>query len=388
MKQKPTYNELEKEIRILQNKLAENQKLVDNSLDVIWKMNLKLKFTYVSLSIYDLLGYTQEEWLGRKLSSHTSFAEFIKMAKKTLKGIKDFKNIKYQVIEAVFFHKNGTPVHVEMAGKLLFDSYGFPKEIIGSARNITQRKLVEQKLEKNTKLLRESNATKDKIFSIVAHDLRSPFNSLLGFSYLLMREAKKNNDLEIINYATEINQTLSKTYDYLNNLLEWSSLQTYTLDFKPISFELLGLVNEVIEVLKLQIQSKNIKIKVQIPNELLIFADKNLLNTVLINLISNSIKFCHPDGKITVFTKEVKEFIKCSVQDNGIGISPDNCEKLFLLEESFSLRGTANEKGTGLGLSLCKEFVEKHGGKIWVKSEVGKGSTFHFTIPKSSNIVL
>ncbi|MDP3441658.1 MAG: GAF domain-containing sensor histidine kinase [Ignavibacteria bacterium] len=238
----------------------------------------------------------------------------------------------------------------------------------------------------NSKILDElisSNKTKDKFFSIIAHDLRAPFNSLIGFSNLLMELVSGTIDKDVQKYSSIINEGLNKTYTYLNNLLEWSRLQTNKIEFRPTNFNVFDLTIEVKELLSLQAQNKEININISIPKQMQLYADINMIKVILINLISNAIKYSNLGNNITVSGKRINKRDKIFVEDNGVGMSQDSCHKLFKVEESFSTPGTNNEKGTGLGLVLCNEFIKKHNGQIEVKSEIGKGSVFWISLPCS-----
>lgn len=171
--------------------------------------------------------------------------------------------------------------------------------------------------------------------------------------------------------------------DLLTNLLEWSRSQTGRIEFSPEYIEMVSLVNEITELLGDSVRQKSITILSKLPRNVLAFADKAMISTVLRNLVSNAIKFTHPEGQITFSVEFKPEGLLFSVSDNGIGIKEETLGKLFRIEETYSTRGTQNERGTGLGLILCKEFVEKHGGRIWAESELGKGSRFCFTIPNA-----
>ncbi|MCG8697132.1 MAG: GAF domain-containing sensor histidine kinase [Bacteroidales bacterium] len=240
----------------------------------------------------------------------------------------------------------------------------------------------------NSKTLDElhtSNATKDRFFSIVAHDLKSPFVSLIYLSEMLENESKNAENKKFAEYASMLHQSLSTSYKYLNNLLDWSRLQTNRIGFTPVEFNLLGLTNEIIDVLILQSQNKKIEIKVSIPNDLSLFADKNMIKTVFINLVSNAIKYSNSNSEVIISAYRNDNRIVVKVEDSGVGINNEGIEKLFKIEESYTVPGTNDEIGTGLGLILCKEFINKHNGQIGVESEVDKGSVFWFSLPVIGN---
>jgi two-component system sensor histidine kinase/response regulator len=244
-----------------------------------------------------------------------------------------------------------------------------------------ERIKAQKELECSEKELRITNASKDKFFSIIAHDLKTPFHTLLGFSELLVNEIQENNFDEVKKYAHLIHSVSKQSYALLNNLLDWSMARTDRISFNPEQINFNEFSNEVIDYSKNIAQNKEITICSKIENDIELFADRNMLNTILRNLVSNAIKYTPQDGVITISAAIDNKEIVISVKDTGIGITPDHLKKLFQIEEAVSTPGLNNERGTGLGLILCKDFVEKHHGKIWAESEVGRGSTFHFTIP-------
>ena len=239
----------------------------------------------------------------------------------------------------------------------------------------------ESLLEMNA-LLNEMNVSKDKFFSIIAHDLKNPFNTIIGFSELLKEEIKLGDTSIISDYAGMINASAVQTLMLLENLLEWANSQRGKIMFTPVTINLSELLNDELGMLSEMALKKNILLKCRIPEYLTLAADKNMLKTILRNLISNAIKFTQKNGSVEVQAKVDNNQVEISVADNGIGMSKETLTKLFKIENNVSTRGTENEKGTGLGLLLCKEFVEKHGGVLLTESEQGEGSTFTFTVPK------
>ncbi len=245
----------------------------------------------------------------------------------------------------------------------------------------SQKERLEKMVELKTKELNELNASKDKFFSIIAHDLKNPFNTIIGFSDMLIDEINSGNIVAMAKYAEMINTSAVQTMRLLENLLEWANSQRGKVVFNPVPIKLQALFKEEFRILNDMAIEKNIDLQWSISEALIIVADKNMIKTVLRNLISNAIKFTHKYGNVNVGTKIDNNNIIVSVADNGIGMTKETINKLFRIDADLSTRGTENEKGTGLGLFLCKEFVEKHGGKIWVESEEGKGSIFSFSIP-------
>jgi signal transduction histidine kinase/ligand-binding sensor domain-containing protein len=244
-----------------------------------------------------------------------------------------------------------------------------------------QKVLLEKLVAIKTDELNELSSSKDKFFSIIAHDLRNPFNTIIGFSEILKEEIKTGNPAKNEEYAALINTSAVQTLRLLENLLEWANSQTGKIKFTPEPIRLSVLLNEESGMLHDMAAGKGIELKSSVSENVIILADKNMLKTILRNLISNAIKFTHIDGKVEVDAIIKNKSAEISVSDNGIGMTKETMAKIFRIDVNHSTRGTQNEKGTGLGLFLCKEFVEKHGGEIWVESESGKGSIFRFTIP-------
>jgi len=230
--------------------------------------------------------------------------------------------------------------------------------------------------------LEELNRMKDKFFSIIAHDLKNPFHNLLGLTELLKL---KHNTYEPEKREQVINEIFNSSkyiYQLLNNLLEWSRSQRGAIEFKPVKTSIRNIIAENIRLLKVQAKNKNITINTHIENhDHEVFADVNLLDTVLRNLLSNAIKFTDINGKIDISVTQKEGYDVITVSDSGVGMSADDVQKLFRLDKQFSKPGTNEEQGTGLGLIICKEFVEKHSGFIDVESTEGKGTRFIVSIP-------
>jgi len=238
-----------------------------------------------------------------------------------------------------------------------------------------------RKLKKVERELKKSNSAKNKLFSIIAHDLRSPFNSLLGLTELMLARYKELSSEELLQFLKDLNEVSQKTYYLLLNLLEWSRTQRDKIEINPQKHNLAALLDETLGLFTTSFENKNLKLEKDVPEDLHVFSDYQSFSTVMRNLISNAIKFTPRNKHIHISAKESGAFIEIAVRDEGIGISPDNVKRLFSAEESYSTEGTEQEKGTGLGLMLCKSFVEKNEGTIDVESKVGYGTTFRVRIP-------
>jgi len=242
-----------------------------------------------------------------------------------------------------------------------------------------------KKIHQQAEKLAESNATKDKFFSIIAHDLKNPFTSILGFSNLILGNKSKFSEEDIINFVTQISDSAKNTFKLLENLLTWSRSQTGKLEYYPIVLNINSIICNSKSLIQYIAQGKNITIEFDVEKNIEVFADENMINTVIRNLLSNAVKYTHKGGKIVLKAVSQNNQLLIEISDNGVGIPPQKIEKLFKISEKVSTLGTENEAGTGLGLLLCKEFVEKNGGKIWVESTQNIGSKFFFTLPLATD---
>ncbi|MCK5145361.1 HAMP domain-containing histidine kinase [bacterium] len=247
----------------------------------------------------------------------------------------------------------------------------------------------EQKILQQNKKLQDLNATKDKFFSIIAHDLKSPYSSMLGFSGILYNEFDDYDTQEQKQFIKIIHSELQNAFKLLENLLYWSHSQMNTIDFYPEKENLFLISQETIGMLRLSAINKSISLINEIPKHIFVKTDKNMFAVILRNLVSNAIKFTPKQGTVevaacTITNKNNQEYAEITIKDNGVGVLGEIQSKLFDISESTSTRGTENEAGSGLGLILCKEFIEKHNGKIWIENEMEKGSKFIFTIPIGS----
>jgi signal transduction histidine kinase/ligand-binding sensor domain-containing protein len=250
---------------------------------------------------------------------------------------------------------------------------------------IEKQKLItyqtDQLIETNNKLS-ELNATKDKFFSIIAHDLRNPFNAIKGFTEVLIKKFDTLPADKIMKYLETIHVSTKSINDLLENLLQWAGSQNETVAYEPVHLNLKSIADENTKFFAGIATNKNISLKQLIDDHITVIADKEMLHTIFRNLISNAIKFTDENGTITLSARNLNMQVEITVSDTGVGIPEETISQLFRIDSTISTKGTANETGTGLGLILCREFVEKHNGKIWVESKEGEGSNFIFTIPK------
>lgn len=286
----------------------------------------------------------------------------------------------FQNYETVFCKNDGENVYILLSANII--SIKDLPHIICVTKNITDRKKDEQEIKlKNEKLLM-LNSEREKFYSIIAHDLKSPFQGLIGSSDILFEQYDSLTEKEKLSFINNIKNLSRNSYKLLENLLEWTMLQTGAFSYDPDYFNLLVELHPTISLLKQTAAGKNIAFDYEIDNMLFINADKNMISTIIRNLVSNSIKYTNNNGKVSLVVKKFENSVEFYVKDSGIGIDNESLDKLFIIDKSSRRRGTNNEEGTGLGLLLCKEMIEKHNGSFYVVSQVGKGTTFSFSIPQ------
>lgn len=229
--------------------------------------------------------------------------------------------------------------------------------------------------------LEQMNASKNKFFSIIAHDLKNPLHSVLGYSFLLSHEYDRFDDKDRRKYAQDIYNSTNNIFRLLQNLLDWSKSQTGRLQYEPIIFELSSLQEKICNLLKPVAEQKDIALKYEVPGNIHVYATPMMVETVLRNMVSNAIKFTPNGGEVVVGFKRCERDICVNVTDTGVGMTGEELEQLFSIDSKIKKKGTNNEDGSGLGLILCKEFVKLNRGKIWAESSSGNGSTFYFTVP-------
>jgi PAS domain S-box-containing protein len=354
--------------------------IAENSNDIISIHPEGGNIEYVSPSVKHILGYHPDELTG-SLADDLVYEEDFGILQSCSKILRE--SIDPVLITIRLKEKSGNLIWFESMIQRQYNNNGKASgKVIAVSRNIQQRKLVEEQQILTEQQLKEANLTKDKFFSIIAHDLRSPFTSILGFTRLLDDEYDEFTDEERKTMVKQILNSTESTFQLLDNLLAWAKTQLGRTIYTPESFTLESLISESVKLTLPQAQIKNIKISIGKTEDLTLFADQNMIRTVMRNLLSNAVKFSFPDGLIELDTSFADNILTISVSDHGTGMPPETLNSLFSLTEKVpSTKGTANEKGTGLGLILCREFVERNGGTIHVESAVGKGSTFFVTLP-------
>ena len=373
------------ELRITQEELEVSRNKYVNLFDFspipYFTLDLNGIIKEVNLSAAKMLGLERSKLIGKRFIAYVIqddrdiFNSFIKNV---------FNSLVKHSCELDLFNIDKQLFRVLLEG-LEFDNAAESDQMCQVAViNLTEYKKIEESLQETTEKLKLLNDTKDKFFSIIAHDLRSPFQSLLSSTELLATEIESLTKEEIARFSKGLNTNLRNLYDLMENLLKWSLLQRNMLNYKPEKLNLYNIVEKVIGNMNQEIVKKNISLNNKINTGTLIYADINMFRSIVQNLLINAIKFTETDGQIVVSSVEKKGLVEISIQDTGKGISPEITSKLFNFAKQFTTNGTAGEKGTGLGLPLCKEFVERNGGTIWVESELGKGSKFTFTLQKTN----
>jgi signal transduction histidine kinase len=271
------------------------------------------------------------------------------------------------------------------------DEYAFTEEhlewleIISPQISLSiQRKQSEQLLKQSEMKLRESNLTKDRFFNIIAHDLKNPFNAIIGFSNLLIEEWDEFKDEEKIAMVSSIKASSEGAYELLMNLLEWSRLHVGKITYDPEFIDISTLVRLNFSLLKAGADAKNIQLLTCEACDKMVWADPNMINTVIRNLLTNAVKFTRQNGIIRINCQKLPDhsgMVVVSIEDSGVGMDANKIDGIFDIISDRVSTGTAGETGTGLGLVLCKEFIEKNKGRIWVESQKNVGSTFYFSLP-------
>ena len=384
--------------------------LASSARDAIFIINSSGKVSFWNNAASRIFGYRPEEAIGTELAQLIAPDTFMARYKK---GFTDFSDdgkgdFVGRMVELEVRKRDGGlfPVELSLSTVKLKDEW----YASGIMRDVSQRKNTESEMERlieeiqvsreviqqhatelielNQKLakseveLKELNASKDKFFSIIAHDLKGPFQGLLGYSEMLARDIENLSKEDIKEFATDFHTSAQQLFKLLENLLQWSRVQRGVIEYNPVTAPIKELIVLSMDLLAANASHKKITLVPEVEEGLAVYADMNMVNTIIRNLVSNALKFTGAGGMITVSAvKKDDDMVLISVADTGVGISPEDREKIFRIDSHHTTPGTNNEQGTGLGLILCKELTEKNGGEIWVESVVGKGTTFRFTIP-------
>lgn len=347
--------------------------LSENSQDKIARFDRKHRLTYINKAGLEFMGLAMDQIIDKSLKDSGIFDE-------------EQGNMLEEAIEKAFNTKQPQTEQYSVdsdKGRVYYDWRLFPEfnhnnavdSVLGVSRDITTLKETEINLQ-------QLNFDKDRFISILGHDLKSPFNSLLGLSEMLKENIQTYSLEEIEDLVHVIDRSLNNTYTLLEEILTWTRAQSGKIPFNPQPVDFTDICKNIVAILDPNAKTKGINVSPLAAAPISVFADSDMLRTIMRNLLSNAIKFTNEGGEIIIHAEENSDHIVISVSDNGVGIPSDDMTKLFNISEVYTTKGTAQEKGTGLGLFLCKDFVERHGGKIWAESQAGKGSTFLFTIPK------
>ena len=365
--------------------------LTVNLSDIIWTINPQGIITYASPFEENILGYAAEMIIKNEIPKYLTQASMVS----SLIEWEEMKSIvqsgrkmepRKLILESI--SKDGKTKWIEVTSTAMYNSANIFVGFSGFCQDITKGKYTQQVLEENEQLhkneihFKELIATKDKYLSIIAHDLRSPFHSIVDFLELLQAKYDEFSDAERKENINLIVENANTTLNLLENLLIWAKSQTGRIAFQPVKQNLIPMIDTVNKTFNSAINHKELALKISISDEIEIFADTNMLNSIFQNLISNAIKFSRQGGIILINIQEIQNQIEIIVSDNGIGMSEKTISRLFKVGEDISIPGTYNEKGSGLGLIICKDFIERHNGSICVESELGKGSKFIIRIPQ------
>ena len=364
---------------------------IDDFLFTFERIGNLLRPIFYTASVEKITGYKQIDLLGEsRLIFKMIYPDDFSSLKKKLNSLLQSKIQLSGEFEFRIINKHGNIVWVRSKINLVRDHEGKILKIYGLVSDISLRKRAEDELTKSTENLIKLNETKDRFISIISHDLRTPFSSILGFTDLLLSDSDLNES-ERKQYIEFIRESSKSMLSLVNSLLDWTRLQTGRIRFEPERIEIYKVIEGSLNALSGVAFQKNIEITSDIKDDIFVFVDKDLIMQVFNNLLSNAIKFTPRNGRIKISVKSSPRtrYLEFSVKDSGMGIKPENIKKLFHVDTKFTSEGTEGEKGTGLGLSLVKEIIEKHSGTIQVESEYGMGADFKFTLPiASANILL
>ena len=351
--------------------------LIEASLDPLVTIDANGKITDVNIATENATGLTRHDLIGTDFSDY-----FTEQDKAKIVYQKVFEQGQVVDYPITIRHSSNKLIDVLYNASVYHNEEGKILGVFASARDVTERKRIEEEIKLKNDQLNLLNAQKDKLFSILAHDLRSPFQTLLGFSPDKPEELLTYPLEKIQKLALNMRVSANKLFSLLENLLEWSQMQRGMIGFKPRTITISEVVLRIVALINDTADKKLITIKCDIPEDLTLRADVQMFESVVRNLVFNAIKFTHRGGQITISAKALpNNSVEISISDTGIGMKKEMIGNLFKLDANVSRKGTEGEASTGLGLIICNDFIEKHGGELNVESEVGKGTTFRFTLP-------
>ncbi len=383
----------EKQLLVLPKEMNYLENLTSNLNEFLWSaklVNKELNIEFVSPGISKVTGYSQMEFIAKPTFwNNIVHPDDIANVVESINNFLENKDASTREIVYRIIKKDGNTIWLDTKIKVLRDKKGNITEIFGSSSDITEKEIENEKLKTKLEKLKEENKTKDKFISIISHDLRSPFTSILGFTELIATDNTLEKE-EIKEYVANIQEASKNTLNLVNSLLDWTRLQTGRIDIVPETINASYLVKKTIVILSGTAMQKGLTLTSHVDESIYITADENILSQVFNNLVSNAIKFTPKGGRIDIYANKIEDQQKVQfiVKDTGVGVEEKDIPKLFLVDKKFTTLGTDGERGTGLGLSLVKEIITKHNGEISVKSKLGQGTEFIFTIPISSPAIL
>ncbi|MHB1686119.1 MAG: PAS domain S-box protein [Ignavibacteriaceae bacterium] len=357
------------------------QSYLDVAGVILLVINADQRISLINKKGCQILGYDESEIIGENWFDNFISSEKREFVRDIFIGIMQGETEKVEYFENEVLTKDGEKIIIAWHNAFIKDQNDKITGTLSSGEDITLRKQAEITAEKYLAELKKLNSQKDKLFSILSHDLRSPFNGLFGYSDMLLNDFDEMKTEEIKSCISGIKDISENIYNQLNNLLEWSRLQRNKIEFNPQKLALIDLVNGIVKLLNPNALKKNISLITEIDDNICVKADKYMLNSVLQNLISNAIKFTYEKGEIKISAVSNNPFVEINITDTGMGMSDDEIDKVFRVDSIYITKGTTGEVGTGLGLVICKEMIEKHGGKINIESQKRIGSSFKFTVP-------
>lgn len=367
-----------------ERKLRESEQryrfLADNVADVIWQTNASGDLIYVSQSVELFLGFNPETIIGKQFISLLA-PESVNVFQSVCNRIINTKSNAIESLDIKFLHKEGHQIWGEVRFNAVIDSRGRITDIMGMIRDITLRHETELKLKETSARLLELNKTKDKFFSLIAHDLKNPMNAICGFAELLNDEFDELTEDEKKLYVRNVLNSSSDLNRLLDDLLVWSRTQTGNISFRPDNLDLSLLVNEAIIFTRLNAEKKSCTVINEVVFGQMVFGDVNMIRTILRNIISNAIKFSYRGGQIFVTAMQTDQLVCTTIADNGVGMSEEMVSALLNSGNLINTAGTEGEKGTGFGLLISKEFISHHKGQLVINSRQGKGTKISFTLP-------
>jgi|CZKP01.1.fsa_nt_gi PAS domain S-box-containing protein len=364
-----------------EEKVRQLASIVDSSEDAIIGKNLAGIVTSWNNAAEKIYGYTESEMIGKSISLLIPPGKEDDLPK-IMDKIRSGENI--LAYETVRRRKDGRDIQMSLTVSSIKDTNGRIVAASTIGHDITERKQAEIIIQQKNDQLQELNATKDKFFSIIAHDLKSPFHGFLGLTKEIIQSASNISVKELTQLGSTMYQAADNLFKLLQNLLEWAQMQSGSASIVLKDILLTNMITEYVEAIKVRSEQKGISIINMVTEPIYAYADEKMINSVLMNLLSNAVKFTPRNGTVKIKAKKTEnQMIEISIRDTGIGMPDNVVEKLFKVGEKTGRKGTEGELSTGLGLLLCKEFIDRNGGKIWVDSQEGKGSTFSFTLPET-----